>query len=531
MQTRSSLKVSHKLFASFGLMFTALVAVAVVAFVVFSQLQATAARVSERLVPQIDRISEVQILMFRISLEARHAMLVKTPEERTETMNRIGEFRKEMLSKLETFESQITTTEGRERFKRIRNADVAFWQLAGQVAGKIQSGDIDGAFEQLKTDLVPARDAMVKAIAEQREYQQALAAKATREASETAKAYKLIIAVIAVLASAIALSLAISVTRMVRGALRRARTVTDRIAKGDLQSDIWVRPGDEFGHLFESISEMQSRLAGVVGQVNHVAQQIVRTAEAIDSVNSELSDVSQEQTRSVQASDESTRRITAAVHSSGESTAQVSNLARQASTVASEGGSVVGQVVGTMHEIDESSKRIAEIVNVIDGIAFQTNILALNAAVEAARAGEQGRGFAVVAGEVRTLAQRSAKAATEVKQLIDESVNRVRTGSALVDQAGRSITDVVSAVEKVSALAGQIADATRAQRADASAVEAAVSQISQANQRGSHVATRSNKAAAELREQAQALERAVAAFTLEIGLQAEASRLSISTER
>ncbi|KPF68049.1 hypothetical protein IP84_11460 [beta proteobacterium AAP99] len=517
MQTRSNLKVSQKLYASFGLMFLALVSVTVVAWLVFAQIQASATKVSERLVPQIDRISEVQILMFRISLEARHAMLVKTPEERTETMNRIGEFRKDMLAKLETFESQITTAEGRDRFKKIRDADILFWRLAGEVAGKIQAGDVDAAFEQLKKDLVPARDTMVKAIAEQREWQQTLASRATSESSQQAKTYKLVIAIIALLASIIALSLAVSVTRMVRGALRRARTVTDRIAKGDLDSEIWIRQGDEFGHLFGSISEMQGRLAQVVGQVNQVAQQIMRTAETIDSVNTDLSEVSTEQTRSVQASGESTRRIASAVISSGESTAQVSELARQASSVASEGGDVVGQVVGTMHQIDESSKRIAEIVNVIDGIAFQTNILALNAAVEAARAGEQGRGFAVVAGEVRTLAQRSAKAATEVKNLIDESVNRVRTGSALVDQAGRSITDVVSAVEKVSALAGQIADATRAQRTDAHAVEAAVSQISEANQRGIHVATRSNHAATELRAQAQALEKAVAAFTLEVG--------------
>jgi methyl-accepting chemotaxis protein len=518
MQTRSNLKVSQKLYASFALMFVALAMVAIVAFIVFTRLEASAARVSEKYVPQIDRISQVQILMFRISLEARHAMLVKTPEERAETMNRIGEFRKDMMAKLEAFESEITTVEGRERFKKIRDADVAFWRLAGEVAGKIQAGEIDAAFEQLKKDLVPARDIMVKAIAEQREWQQTLAARATREASNQARTYKTLIAVIAVIASVLALSLAVSVTRMVRGALRRARTVTDRIAKGDLSSEIWVRPGDEFGQLFGSIAEMQERLGTVVGQVNHVAQQIVRTAETIDGVNADLSQVSDEQTRSVQASDESTRRITAAVHSSGESTAQVSELARKASSVASEGGSVVGQVVGTMHEIDESSKRIAEIVNVIDGIAFQTNILALNAAVEAARAGEQGRGFAVVAGEVRTLAQRSAKAATEVKNLIDESVSRVRSGSALVDQAGRSITDVVSAVEKVSALAGQIADATRAQRADANAVETAVSQISQANQRGTQVASRSNQAASELRAQAQALERAVRAFTLEVGL-------------
>jgi methyl-accepting chemotaxis protein len=303
---------------------------------------------------------------------------------------------------------------------------------------------------------------------------------------------------------------------MLRGAFRRAIGVTQDIAGGNLADAVYVRKGDEFGRLFTAIVEMQNRLNGVVSNVRGVAEQIGRTAHEIDAANGELATGTRSQADSVSGTTASTQRMTDAVRRSAASTESVSRLAAEASDVATSGGRVVGQVVETMKGIDESSKRIADIVNVIDGIAFQTNILALNAAVEAARAGDQGRGFAVVAGEVRALSHRSAEAAREIKALIGESVARVQSGSALADEAGHTMQRLVGSVLEVTTLMAGIAEAIRGQAEDVETVNRSVLTIDAAAQRNADVVERSNAASAELRRQAAALEEAVSAFNLDV---------------
>ncbi|MFO0123842.1 MAG: methyl-accepting chemotaxis protein [Inhella sp.] len=506
--------IGRKLALIQGLLLAVVVGISALAFITLERLAGSAERVAQRYAPQLDLISDVQMLMFRVSLEARHAMLVETDAERDETFQRIGAFREEMLAKLKTFEDNMSTAQGKANFEKIRAADTDFWRLGGEVLGKVKAGDRSAAFAQLKAELVPARDRMVQHIADQRQWQQGLVLSTVQEAQRQANRTKLVVLAVAMAGTGMACWLAWSLTRMMSGAFRRAHQVTQRIAGGHLNDEIYVRQGDEFGHLFGSIVEMQDRLLAVVSHVREIAAKIGASAELIDAANRELLQLTESHDAFVRGTADSTRHMTETVRSSAENVETANQLASEASKVAVHGGQVVSEVVQTMRGIDDASKRIGEIVNVIDGIAFQTNILALNAAVEAARAGEQGRGFAVVAGEVRNLAQRSAAAAKEVKALIQDSVGRVDSGSAMVDQAGQTMQSILESVTRVTTLMQDIAGSTREQRQGFEAVGQAVEQIGSSTTHSVAAVRRSNEAAAALREDARTLERAVAAFNL-----------------
>ncbi len=516
-QRTQRVPIGRKLVLIQSLLLAVILTITGASFWTLERLGSSAERIAQRYAPQLDMISDVQMLMFRISLEARHAMLVTTPAELKATFDRIGGHRQEMLDKLKTFESRISTDEGRQNFQKIREADKDFWRLGGEVLAKVQAGQNAAAFAQLNTDLVPARDRMVGFIAEQRQWQQKLVLGAVAQAQKDAARTKA--AVLAISLTGLLLSgwLSWRLMTMIQGAFRRAQDVTRRIAGGQLDGEIYVRKGDEFGSLFESIVNMQARLHEVVAHVRTVASRIVHSAQAIETANAELVRVTQLHAGSVQGTTASTEQVTASVRQSAEHVETASRLATDASGIAQRGGEVVNEVVQTMRGIDDASRRIGDIVNVIDGIAFQTNILALNAAVEAARAGEQGRGFAVVAGEVRSLAQRSAAAAKEVKILIGDSADRVSSGSQMVDQAGQTMSRIVESVGQVSGLMQDIARATREQREGVERVHGAVDEIGQNTAQSEQAVQRSADAAAALREHARALEDAVAAFNLKVG--------------
>ena len=259
---------------------------------------------------------------------------------------------------------------------------------------------------------------------------------------------------------------------------------------------------------------MQSSLAQVVGHVRGSADGVATASSQIAQGNQDLSFRTEQQASSLQQTAASMEQLGSAVLQNADNASQANQLARNASAVAVQGGEVVGQVVTTMRSINESSKRIADIISVIDGIAFQTNILALNAAVEAARAGEQGRGFAVVATEVRSLAQRSASAAKEIKTLITASVERVEQGTFLVDQAGSTMAEIVSAITRVTDIVGEISASSSQQGNGVAQVGQAVNQMDQATQQNAALVEQSAAAAESLKLQAQQLVQAVAVFKL-----------------
>ncbi|MGF6610769.1 methyl-accepting chemotaxis protein-1 (serine sensor receptor) [Paraburkholderia sp. WSM4175] len=288
----------------------------------------------------------------------------------------------------------------------------------------------------------------------------------------------------------------------------------DAIASGDLRRDVIVTSNDEMGQLLRGLSKMQTSLVNTVRTVRSGSESIASATRQIAAGNIDLSSRTEEQASALQQTSSSMDELTGTVKQNADNARQASSLAANASEIADKGSRVVSQVVETMGEINQSSAKIADIITIIEGIAFQTNILALNAAVEAARAGEEGRGFAVVAGEVRSLAQRSSAAAKEIKQLIDNSVERVQSGTSLVDEAGRTMAEIIGAVQRVTDIMGEIAAASAEQSSGIEQVARAVTQMDEVTQQNAALVEEAAAAAQSLEHQAGALSTAVATFRL-----------------
>ena len=302
--------------------------------------------------------------------------------------------------------------------------------------------------------------------------------------------------------------------------LNRAVHLLDQVAGGDLTAKVDVESRNEIGRLFAAIRSMQHSLLDTVSLVRGSSESIDTNAREIASGNMDLSSRTEHQASSLEETAASMEQLTGTVRQNAENAMQANQLANSASSTASRGGEVVSQVVDTMQAINESSRKIVDIISVIDGIAFQTNILALNAAVEAARAGEQGRGFAVVASEVRSLAQRSAAAAKEIKGLIDTSVSKVEAGSQLVEQAGTTMSEVVDSVQRVTDIVGEIAEASREQSTGIEQVNQAIAQMDEVTQQNAALVEQAAAAAQSLQSQATNLVNAVSIFKIDAHAQA-----------
>ena len=336
------------------------------------------------------------------------------------------------------------------------------------------------------------------------------------EVQENANRARLIAILLSCLATGVALALAIVVKRSLQNELggepATARDAMTQVAQGNLSEHLPIMADDP--SLMAALGDMQQSLREVVGEIRSSVESITTASSEIAAGNHDLSARTEQTASSLQETAASMEELTGTVNQSADSARQAKQLASSAAAVASRGGEVVSQVVITMESINASSQKIADIIGVIDGIAFQTNILALNAAVEAARAGEQGRGFAVVASEVRSLAGRSSDAAREIRSLIADSVEKVEAGSRLVDDAGQTMTEIVSSVQRVSDIVGEISAATHEQSSGISQINSAISNLDQMTQQNSALVEQSTAAAESLRDQASRLAQVCGRFNL-----------------
>ncbi len=442
-------------------------------------------------------------------------------EKRTRQESRAGIEAMDQLR--QEVSASATAPEAQAQLERIGQAHQQVLELNTQAEKLRGDADFSGVEALAEGQLRPAvqryaseLDAFVKL---QRGERDAARDEAARQRTRTLA----IGAVVALIVVAMGLVLAGLLVRSITRTLDRAVGLADAIAAGDLTQDVREERSDELGQLLRALSAMGARLRGVVAEVRSGVESISSASSEIASGNQDLSSRTEHAAASLQETAASMEQFTSTVTQAADTARQANQLAATAAQAAERGGEVVGQVVGSMQQITDSSRKIADIIGVIDGIAFQTNILALNAAVEAARAGEQGRGFAVVAGEVRSLAQRSAEAAKEIKQLITTSVDNVQTGSAQVEQAGQSMQDIVTSVRRVSDLIGEITASSTEQRDGISQVNQAVANLDQMTQQNAALVEESSAAAAAMHEQAQRLAQVVSVFNVGAGAPAPAS--------
>ncbi len=380
------------------------------------------------------------------------------------------------------------------------------------------NGDFEGARENAINDAGPKFNVLHKNVFDLVNLQGRVASEEYAQAQDNFENILTLTSIAVIMGVILAIIIGIMLIRAIVGPLNEAIGVANAVASGDLTSRIEPNSTNETGQLLRALKQMNDNLVDLVGKVRTGTDSITTASGEIASGNLDLSQRTEEQSSSLEETASSMEELTATVKQNADNARQANQLAAGASEVAVKGGTVVGQVVETMGSINESSKKIVDIISVIDGIAFQTNILALNAAVEAARAGEQGRGFAVVATEVRTLAQRSAAAAKEIKELISDSVNKVEDGTRLVDEAGTTMDEIVSSVKRVTDIMAEISAASQEQSSGIEQVNQAIVQMDNVTQQNAALVEEASAAAESMQDQAQALTQAVTVFKLTGGM-------------
>jgi methyl-accepting chemotaxis protein len=405
-------------------------------------------------------------------------------------------------------------SEERELAEQFERQSEAYGAAQEQIVAKLTAGAIDEARKLRVLELRPKLLPMLATSDKLVEMQDALA-KASNE--ESVASYKSAVVAIwagMLIALGVALFFGFALVRSMIGSLNTAVSTAERIANGQLGNRIEITTQDEFGRLLRAMQDMDTKLSDIVGAVRHGADSVGAAARQISSGNDDLSQRTQEQASALEETASSMEEMTSTVKQNADNARQASQLAVGARDQADRGGNVVERTVRAMTEISDSSKRIADIIDVIDEIAFQTNLLALNAAVEAARAGEQGRGFAVVATEVRNLAQRSATAAKEIKELINDSVDKVKAGTELVDESGKSLTDIVASVKRVADIVAEISAASEEQASGIDQVNNAITQMDTTTQQNAALVEEAAAASKAMEQQALLLVEKVSFFSV-----------------
>ena len=513
-----TLTLRGKMLAAFFLIIALLAALSVVAMSKLSTLNSNSQKLGTDWLPSVEALGDVRTDIAMVRLAQVRQLLAKDPAARAATDRLMAERMARLQKHRDEFAKLISSPEeGRiwNEFETQWSTYIATVQTrflpmarAGQEMDALHAfyAEAQKPFDELSETL--GRDIELNVQGADAEVEH------SRSEYLSARSWVIGMSVLALLAAlALALLISAHVLHAIGGEPAAVGDAVTRIAAGDLSTQVTLRRGDETS-ILACIQRMQAGLQRVVGEVRDGAESVATASSQIAQGNLDLSSRTEEQASNLQQTAASLEQMASAVKNNADTAAQANQLADGASQVAAQGGQLVGEVVQTMADISAASRRIADIISVIDGIAFQTNILALNAAVEAARAGEHGKGFAVVATEVRNLAQRSATAAREIKGLIHDSAGKVDAGSELVSRAGRTMADIVAQVRRVSDLMGEITSATSEQSGGISQINTAVSQLDQTTQQNAALVEESAAASESLKCNGQRLLQSVSVFRL-----------------
>ena len=510
-------RLSAKLGASFTTLVALCALIGLMGLLQMGSIHRNTLEIADNWMPSIQGMAAIRIKANQIRRMEPDHLLSTEASEMDQIERRIVTAREELTQLERDYQPYISDAEERRLYDAITAARDNYFRTQVRLLELSRSGNGDSQEMRayFRGDSRESFNQWVQAIEKVADYNAAGGARSREDAQRSYAAGRGINVSLTLAALAIAAALAWLLMRHVRGLLggdpAEAAQLVRQVAEGDLSGHIAVRSGDERS-LIAALKAMQTSLRQVVGGVRQGSESVASASAQIAMGNGDLSQRTEEQASALEETAATMSQLGATVRQTSENAAQADQLARSATDVARRGGEVVQQFVDTMKGINDSSRRIADIIGTIDAIAFQTNILALNAAVEAARAGEHGKGFAVVASEVRTLAQRSAEAAKEIKSLITASVEQVEQGNGQVEQAGVTMDEVVAAIRRVNEVVGEISNATREQAQGVNQVGEAVTQMDQVTQQNAALVEESAAAAEALRQQADALVAAVARF-------------------
>jgi len=511
----SSLKIGSRLAVGFGVMVLLMLGIAFTGIHSISGSKDAIRSITQDRYPQIVRATELQVTINEQARILRNLIIsAKDAEKSKEWLSQIDEKSKHGGEIIDRLKADMTHPKALELLNDLIVKREAYAKARADLMSFLAIGKVEEAGVYIFDDFQKPQDDYFAAVAAFTAYQEELMKDDGQRADGAADlAMKLAIA-ISVAGVLVAVGAAYVVAKSIVLPLNRAVKISESVSSGDLTADIQTHGQDETAVLLRALQSMQAGLAKVVSNVRANSERVSTAAAEIAQGNNDLSMRTEQQASSLEQTASSMEELSATVKQNADAASQANQLAQSASAIASQGGQVVSDVVETMRGINDASRKISEIIGVIDGIAFQTNILALNAAVEAARAGEQGRGFAVVASEVRSLAGRSAEAAKEIKTLINANVERVERGTDLVDKAGGTMAEVVNSIRRVTDIIGEINAASAEQAAGVTEVGVAVEDMDKVTQQNAALVEQMASAADGLKSQALDLVQAVASFKL-----------------